>query len=280
MKRHDHIRAACEYVEKHIEEPIRLESLARAAGMSQFHFLRSFKSLVGVTPKRYVDEVRLKRLKSGLKHSQDVAAAVYDAGYSSASRVYERAGSQLGMTPAQYRHGGQGVSISYASAETPVGLMMVGATDRGICFVQFGENARALLQQLQREYPLAEVAPMDRASQPQLAAWVAALSQHLQSGGPHADLPLDIRATAFQMRVWNYLQTIPPGELQSYGEVAAAIGKPGAARAVARACASNLCAIVIPCHRVIRGTGELGGYKWGVGRKRTLIDRERALVRP
>jgi AraC family transcriptional regulator of adaptative response/methylated-DNA-[protein]-cysteine methyltransferase len=275
----DRIRAACEYAEAHIDEPVRLEALAQVAGMSPFHFLRSFKSLVGVTPKRYVDEVRLKRLKTGLKHSEGVAAAVYDAGYGSASRVYERADSQLGMTPAQYRRGGQGVRISYASAETPVGLMMVGATDRGICFVQFGENSQDLLRQLRREYPSAEIAPMESAGDPHLAAWVAALSKHLESGGPHADLPLDVRATAFQMRVWTYLQSIPWGELQSYSEVAAGIGRPGAARAVARACASNVCAIVIPCHRVIRGTGELGGYKWGIGRKRTLIDRERTLAR-
>ncbi len=275
----DRIRAACEYAEAHIDEPVRLEALAEVAGMSPFHFLRSFKSLVGVTPKRYVDEVRLKRLKTGLKKSEDVAAAVYDAGYGSASRVYERADSRLGMTPAQYRRGGQGVKISYASAETPVGLMMVGATDRGICFVQFAENSQGLLQQLRREYPNAEIAPMEPAGEPHLAAWVAALSKHLESGGAHFDLPLDVRATAFQMRVWTYLQSIPAGELQSYSEVAQAIGKPGAARAVARACASNVCAIVIPCHRVIRGTGELGGYRWGVGRKRALIDRERALAR-
>jgi AraC family transcriptional regulator of adaptative response/methylated-DNA-[protein]-cysteine methyltransferase len=275
----DRIRAACEYVEAHVDEPVRLEALAGAAGMSPFHFLRSFKSHVGVTPKRYVDEVRLKRLKSGLRSAGDVAAAVYDAGYGSASRVYERADSRLGMTPAQYRRGGLGVKISYAAAETPVGLMMVGATDRGICFVQFGENSQDLLHQLHREYPNAGIAPMEDSGDPQLAAWVAALTKHLKCGGPHGDLPLDVRATAFQMRVWTYLQSIPAGELQSYGEVAQAIGKPGAARAVARACASNVCAIVIPCHRVIRGTGELGGYKWGAGRKRALIDRERALAR-
>ena len=183
------------------------------------------------------------------------------------------------MTPAQYRRGGQGVTISYASAETPVGLMMVGATDRGICFVQFGENSVALLQQLRREYPNAEIKPMENANEPHLATWVSALSKHLESGEAHVDLPLDVRATAFQMRVWTYLQSIPAGELQSYSEVAQGIGAGGAARAVARACASNVCAIVIPCHRVIRGNGELGGYRWGVGRKRALIDRERTLAR-
>lgn len=275
----DRIRAACEYAEAHAGEPVRLEALAEAAGMSLFHFLRSFKSLVGVTPKRYVDEVRLARLKSGLRKSTDVAAAIYDAGYGSASRVYERADTRLGMTPAQYRRGGEGVNISHATIETPVGLMLVGATDRGLCFVQFGEDSKDLLQRLRREYPNAVVAPMEDTGSPYLAAWTSALSEYLKCGGPHCDLPLDVRATAFQMRVWAYLQSIPAGEVQSYSEVAQAIGKPGAARAVARACASNVCAIVIPCHRVIRGTGELGGYKWGIGRKRALLDRERALAR-
>jgi len=271
------IRAACEYAEAHIDESLRLDVLARAAGMSQFHFLRSFKAAVGVTPKQYVDELRLRRLKSGLKNSQDVTAAVYDAGYGSASRVYERADTRLGMTPAQYRRSGEGVKISYATVETPVGLMMVAATDRGLCFVQFGERADALLRQLRREYSKADITPMENANDPQLAQWADALSQHLEGSRPNLELPVDVRATAFQMRVWAYLQSIPRGEVQSYGEVAEAIGRPGAARAVARACASNVCAIAIPCHRVIRGTGELGGYKWGLDRKRALIDRERAL---
>lgn len=276
----ERVRDACEYIEAHVDEPVTLKTLAQVARMSPFHFLRSFKSLIGVTPKRYVDEIRLKRLKAGLKGSGDVTAAVYDAGYGSASRVYERAGARLGMTPAQYRRGGAGVTISYATAQTPVGLMMVGATDRGICFVQFGDDPKTLAQQLRREYSNADIKPIENLEDPQLAAWIAALSNHLATGGPHLDLPLDVRATAFQMRVWTYLQSIPAGEVQSYSEVANAIGKPGAARAVARACASNQCAIVIPCHRVIRGSGELGGYRWGIGRKRALIDRERALANP
>ncbi|HET9392042.1 MAG TPA: methylated-DNA--[protein]-cysteine S-methyltransferase [Candidatus Rubrimentiphilum sp.] len=271
------ISAACEYAEAHLEESPKLDVLARVAGMSPFHFLRSFKAAVGVTPKRYVDELRLRRLKADLKTSRDVTAAVYDAGYGSASRVYERADTRLGMTPAQYRRSGEGVTISYATVETPIGLMMVAATDRGLCFVQFGESAHALLEQLRREYSKADIAPMDNANDPHLAQWADALRRHLEGGVPDLDLPLDVRATAFQMRVWAYLQSIPRGQVQSYGEVAEAIGRPGAARAVARACASNICAIAIPCHRVIRGTGELGGYKWGLDRKRALIDRERAL---
>ena len=181
------------------------------------------------------------------------------------------------MTPAQYRRSGEGVNISHTTIETPVGLMMVGATDRGLCFVQFGDSAEALLEQLRREYCNAGIAPMQDSNDPHLTAWSVALSEHLQGVRPNLDLPVDVRATAFQMRVWAYLQSIPAGEVQSYSEVARAIGQPRAARAVARACASNVCAIVIPCHRVIRGTGELGGYRWGLDRKRALIDRERAL---
>src|SRR6185312_14954777 len=193
-------------------------------------------------------------------------------------RVYEQAVSRLGMTPAQYRRAGEGVAISYAPLKTPAGLMLIGATDRGICFVQFGDSEVGLLARLRAEYRNAQIAPMQTPSHPQFAQWVAAIARHVAGDQPHLDLPLDIRATAFQMRVWKYLQSIPYGDLQSYAEVAQAIGSPNGARAVAGACASNPVALVIPCHRVIRGTGELGGYRWGLERKRALIDRERAIA--
>ena len=271
------IQAVCDYIRIHIDEPLPLETLARTANMSAFHFLRSFKAVIGVTPKRYVDAIRLERFKTGLRKANGVAAAVYDAGYGSASRAYERSETNLGMTPAQYRRRGEGVGISYATLDTPVGLMLVGATDRGICFLQFGDETD-LLAQLRKEYSNARITPMKKTSQPALARWVDALSHHLAGDRPRLDLPLDVRATAFQMRVWAYLQSIPYGHVQSYGEVAKAIGRPRAARAVARACAANVCALVIPCHRVIRGTGELGGYRWKVERKRALIDRERQMA--
>jgi len=266
----------CRYIEAHSEEPVKLEDLAARAGLSPFHLQRSFKAIVGVSPKQYFEATRLEGLKSSLRTSRDVTAAVYDAGYGSGSRVYERAGTRLGMTPSQYRRCGEGIIIRYAAVDSPVGLMMIGATDRGLCFVQFGETREALLSALEKEYPLALIEPMRRPHHPDFRAWVDALNRHLAGGQPHLELPLDVRATAFQMRVWNYLQSIPCGAVRSYGEVAEGIGRPTAARAVARACASNPVAILIPCHRVIRGTGEMGGYRWGAARKRTLLDRERA----
>jgi AraC family transcriptional regulator of adaptative response/methylated-DNA-[protein]-cysteine methyltransferase len=179
------------------------------------------------------------------------------------------------MTPKQYRASGKGVHITYVSFETPLGLLMAGATDRGLCFVQFGESQEQLLGMLRAEYPNAALEPMCEPHDPQFTLWVEALRRHLHGEQPHLDLPADIRATAFQLRVWQYLQSIPYGEVRSYTEVARGIGQPAAVRAVAHACASNVLALVIPCHRVIRGTGELGGYKWGLPRKRALIDSER-----
>lgn len=266
----------CRYIERHSDDPLTLDDLASQAAMSRFHFARSFKAVVGVTPKQYVAATRMKNFKGALQAAKPIDAAVYDAGYGSASRVYEQAATRLGMTPAQYRRAGAGVSISYAVLETPVGLMAIGATDRGICFIQFGDCADDLRDALRREYANAEVQPMREPYRPEFQRWVAAIANHLAGEQPRLDLPLDIRATAFQMRVWKYLQSIPYGDVRSYGEVAAGIGAPNAARAVARACASNVVAIAIPCHRAIRGTGELGGYRWGLARKRALLDCERA----
>jgi AraC family transcriptional regulator of adaptative response/methylated-DNA-[protein]-cysteine methyltransferase len=270
------VRELCRHIEAHPDSAPDLAELAARAGLSRFHLQRSFKAVAGVTPKEYVEACRMLRLKSSLRGAKNVTEAVYDAGFGSSSRVYERSGTRLGMTPLQYRRGGQGVAIIYASAPSPLGLLMIGATDRGICFVQFGESEEALSAALRREYPAAQIAPMPSPHPEEFDRWIAALTHHLAGNQPRLDLPLDIRATAFQMRVWNYLQSIPYGDVQSYGEVAAAIGKPTAIRAVARACASNTVALAIPCHRVIRGTGELGGYRWGLDRKRALIDNERA----
>lgn len=269
------IRDLCRYVEQHPDDPHDLADLAARAGLSRFHLQRSFKAAVGLTPKQYVEACRMRKLKQSLRESKDVAEAVYDAGFGSSSRVYERADTRLGMTPNQYRRGGRGVAITYAAAESPVGPMMIGATDRGLCFVQFGDTEEALLAALRREYPAAGIAAMGTPVPAEFQNWIGALLSHLAGNQPRLELPLDIQATAFQMRVWNYLQSIPYGEVQAYGEVAAGIGQPTATRAVARACAANTVAIAIPCHRVIRGTGELGGYRWGMARKRALIDLER-----
>jgi AraC family transcriptional regulator of adaptative response/methylated-DNA-[protein]-cysteine methyltransferase len=275
----ERVREICAYIESHSEEPLTLADLAKRAKLSPSHFQRRFKAIVGVSPKQYANAVRLRNLRTHLKSAKDVTAAVYDAGYGSSSRVYEQADTRLGMTPRQYRSGGRDVKITYATIQSCVGLMMVGATDRGLCFVQFGAAEDELLRTLKREYPEAAIEPMVDPHHPEFERWVASLNRHLAGEQPHIALPLDIRHTAFQMRVWNYLQSIPYGEVRSYGEVAAGIAEPGSARAVARACASNVVAIVIPCHRVIRSTGELGGYKWGLDRKRTLIDLERSALK-
>jgi len=269
------IQELCRYIEAHPDDPHGLAELAARVGLSRFHLQRSFKAAVGLTPKQYVEACRMRKLKQSLRTSQDVAEAVYDAGFGSSSRVYERADTRLGMTPKQYRQGGRNVAITYAAVASPLGLMMIGATDRGICSVQFGDTEDALVAGLRKEYPAAEIRPMTNPHPAEFQRWIDALMNHLEGTQPKLELPLDIRATAFQMRVWNYLQSIPYGKVQSYSEVAAGIGQPTATRAVARACATNPVAIAIPCHRVIRGTGELGGYRWGMARKRVLIDRER-----
>ncbi len=268
------IHELCRYIEEHATEPLTLESLAEEAGLSRFHLQRTFKAVVGLSPKQYQDACRLGSLKDALKQSDGVAGAVYDAGFGSASRVYERADTRLGMTPNRYRQGGRGISITYATVDSPLGLLLVAATDRGVCFVQFGDNPEGLLEALRKEYPEAELEPMSDPPSGEFRQWMTALNRYLEDKQPSLDLPVDVRATAFQMRVWNYLQSIPPGEVRSYGDVAAAIGAPSATRAVARACATNPVALAIPCHRVIRGSGELGGYRWGLERKRRLLEIE------
>jgi AraC family transcriptional regulator, regulatory protein of adaptative response / methylated-DNA-[protein]-cysteine methyltransferase len=269
------IREVCRFIEQNVSDRLTLSALAAKAGVSPFHFQRAFKAVVGVSPRQYVEALRLRKFKTSLRRCKDVTEAVYDAGFESPSRVYERADTRLGMTPFQYRNGGKGVAMTYATVETAFGPMMVAATDRGLSFVQFGNNESELLAMLKAEYPLAEHRPMSRPCDPEFSKWIVALQEHLVGNQPRVSLPLDIRATAFQMKVWNYLQSIPYGAVQSYAEVAAGIGEPKAVRAVARACASNRIAVLIPCHRVIRGTGELGGYKWGLARKRAIIDTER-----
>lgn len=266
----------CRYIERHCDRPLDLATLAARAGLSRFHLQRTFKAAVGLTPKQYVEAHRVGRLKQELRRAKDVTEAVYGAGFGSSSRVYERADTRLGMTPKQYRQGGGGVTITHALVESPVGLLMMGATGRGLCFVQFGETGEQLLDTLRREYPAAILEPMGDPVPSGFRQWMEALAAHLTGANPGLDLPLDIQATAFRMRVWDYLRTIPYGTVQSYGEVAAGIGKPSAVRAVARACAANRVALAIPCHRVIRGTGETGGYRWGPARKQALLDGERA----
>jgi AraC family transcriptional regulator of adaptative response/methylated-DNA-[protein]-cysteine methyltransferase len=270
------VRDLCRFIDEHSDQTIKLSDLAERVGLSRFYLQRMFKAEMGVSPKQYLDAARMKRLKEGLKRAKDVTEAVYEAGYGSSSRVYERADTRLGMTPKEYREGGRGVEITWAAVESPLGAMMIGATDRGICFLQFGNSREELLEELKREYPAAQVQAMREPHDADFQRWIDGLMAYLKTGRA-ATLPQDVHGTAFQMKVWNYLQGIPHGQVQSYGEVAAGIGEPKAVRAVARACASNRVAILIPCHRVIRGNGELGGYRWGLGRKRALLELERKI---
>ena len=271
----DVVRELARQMDAEPEKSFGLADLARRSGYSQFHLQRNFKAIIGSTPKEYQTAARVRKLKSELRRDAPVADAIYEAGFGSTSRVYEKVDGQLGMTPSEYRSGAKGLTISYASASTSLGLLMIGATDRGICFLQFGDTDAALVSELKRQFPGAQVQPMPASHREQFAAWMEALKRHLSGVEPHPSLPLDVRGTAFQLIVWRYLQKLPYGEVRSYSEVATGIGKPTAARAVAQACASNSVALLIPCHRVVRGSGELGGYRWGVDRKRVLLDTER-----
>jgi AraC family transcriptional regulator, regulatory protein of adaptative response / methylated-DNA-[protein]-cysteine methyltransferase len=270
------VQQACRYLKAHPATPPKLAELAARAGMSAAHFHRSFKRLTGVTAKAYADKLRMDDLKRGLKQGGDVTAHIYASGFGSNSRVYERSNTQLGMTPAQYSKGGEGVTITYTSMASPLGRMMLGATDRGLCFLQFGETHSGLHKLLEKEYPFANLKPMTAPCHPDFQGWMDALERYLSGTEISLALPVDVRATAFQLRVWNYLNSIPYGEVRSYSEVAAALGQPKASRAVASACAANNVALLVPCHRVLRNNGELGGYRWGLGRKRALLDLERA----
>jgi AraC family transcriptional regulator, regulatory protein of adaptative response / methylated-DNA-[protein]-cysteine methyltransferase len=270
------VHAMCQYIEEHADEPLTLAALARKSGYSPAHLQRRFTTIVGSSPKAYHAAARSRRFKHGLKRHERISDAMYDAGYGGPSRVYETLDARLGMTPAQYRAGGGGLRIHYAASRTALGWMIVGATERGICFLKLGSDRAALERELAREFPNAVKTGMPDASRPAFRRWIAALNAYLAGKSELHGLPLDIRGTAFQLLVWRYLLTVPSGDVRSYGQVASAIGRPRAVRAVASACARNRVALIIPCHRVIRGTGALGGYRWGVKRKRALLDLERA----
>ncbi|MFI4969801.1 MAG: bifunctional DNA-binding transcriptional regulator/O6-methylguanine-DNA methyltransferase Ada [Lysobacterales bacterium] len=268
----------CRCVETQHDLPA-VATLAARSGRDVFQLNRLFRRYLTITPGDYIESVRVRRIKHALRTSKSVTDAVYDAGLGSSRGLYERAPRALGMTPRQYRSGGESLGISWAIGATPLGAVCIGATDRGICYLQFGADRGALLAQLGAEYPRAKLAPMTAEAEPAFHAWMSALNAHLEGHQPNLDLPLDIRGTAFQVRVWNYLRRIPYGDVVSYAEAAAAIDAPRAARALASACAKNRIAVLIPCHRVIRGDGHLGGYRWGIARKRALIDVERRAAR-
>jgi len=266
----DGVKAICRFIEQHIDEPITLERLGKEFRQSPFHLQRRFKASLGITPREYADSCRLRLLKRNLQAGDSVTRAMYEAGYGSSSRLYERTASQLGMTPDKYRRGAIAAAIRYTCADSPLGRMLVAATERGICAIQFARNDGELIEGLRREFPFAT----RKTDGGGLQSWVNALLKHMRGKDLDSSLPLDIRATAFQRRVWTYLQSIPFGSTQSYSEVAKGIGQPTAVRAVARACATNRIAVAIPCHRVVREDGSMGGYRWGIERKKTLLELE------
>jgi AraC family transcriptional regulator of adaptative response/methylated-DNA-[protein]-cysteine methyltransferase len=265
------VEQACRYIRAHSDERITLARLAGVVGGSPHHLQRTFSRVVGVSPQQYADACRVGRLKTDLKEGKTVTTAMYDAGYGSSSRLYEKSNRTLGMTPATYSRGGEGVSMRFAILGSPLGRLLVATTPRGISAVKLGDDDARLEAELRREYPEAAVSRDDR----HLSATVDSILDLLAGARPDRSLPLDVQATAFQWRVWRELQAIPYGETRTYGEIARRIGRPTAARAVARACATNPVALVIPCHRVVAGNGTPGGYRWGRDRKQALLAQER-----
>lgn len=269
------VARAREYLDRHFDQPLPLDALAREVGMSAHHLQRTFKKAYGLTPKEYEDVLRLQRLKRELRTGGSVTAAIHEAGYGSASRVYERSDARLGMPPGAYRKGGKGMVIRFDTVASPLGRLLVAATERGVCAVALGDTDAPLEASLRAEY---HAATIERGLEG-LEAPVATLVGYLDGAGTLDSVPTDLRGTAFQQRVWNALRAIPYGETRSYAQVAAAIGRPTATRAVARACATNPAALVVPCHRVIGSGGALRGYRWGVARKQALLDQETAAGR-
>jgi AraC family transcriptional regulator of adaptative response/methylated-DNA-[protein]-cysteine methyltransferase len=267
------IAVVTEYLEQHKGEKTRLKDLAKATGVGKFTILRGFKRVLGVSPGEYGRAQRIAAFKAKVREPKArITDAIYDAGFGSSSRLYEGSDAALGMTPTTLKAGGAGMRIRYTIADSPLGWMAVGATDRGVCSIAFGDSADELVEGLQKAFPKAELKQMDRELSYAVEAIVAGLKEH-----PSAiALPLDVRGTAFQQRVWRELQAIPRGETRTYSDVAAAIGSPKSVRAVAGACGANPVAVVVPCHRVVGKDGSLTGYRWGVERKRTLLENERA----
>jgi AraC family transcriptional regulator of adaptative response/methylated-DNA-[protein]-cysteine methyltransferase len=272
----DLVRRICHLIDEHDEAPVTLQALATETGVSSHHLQRTFKEVMGITPRQYNENRRLAKFKDKVKTGASITDAMYDAGYGSSRGLYEKSASQLGMTPATYGRGGKGMRIVYTIANCSFGRILVAATERGVCSVALGDSDAELTSALFSEYPNASIDSKDTAISPSLNLWLNKVLDGLNGRGARIDLPLDIQATAFQWRVWEELRRIPFGATRSYQEIAKAIGKPNAVRAVARACASNHAALVIPCHRVIREDKSLGGYRWGIGRKKKLLECEQS----
>jgi AraC family transcriptional regulator of adaptative response/methylated-DNA-[protein]-cysteine methyltransferase len=263
----------CRFIDQHLEDegPITLAALAAEFHKSPFHLQRVFKRAMGVSPREYAEARRLGRWKKHTRQGRDVTTALYEAGYGSSSRLYEKSSSRLGMTPAVYARGGAGMKIDYVIADCSLGRVLVGFTERGVSAVYLGDKDKPLEAALHQEYPHAEIHRESGAR----GKWVGDILSYLRGKQPQLNLPLDLAATAFQMRVWEELRRIPYGTTRTYSQIAARVGNPNATRAVARACATNPVSLVVPCHRVVRADGDLAGYRWGLQRKEALLAQER-----
>ena len=266
------VARAAKYLAESREEGVRLSELARELHSNAGTLRRAFRQVTGLAPRELAEALRVKRFKNLLRAGKNITDALYETGYGSSSRVYERSNAQLGMTPATYRKGGKGMKIEYTIAKSPLGKVLVAATERGVSAVYLGDAQNKLLAELREEYPSAEIA----AAAGSVQRWVREIVQRIEGKPAQVELPLDLQATAFQRRVWQELQRIPRGSTRTYSQVARALGRPKAVRAVARACATNPVSVVVPCHRVIRQDGSLAGYRWGLSRKEQLLAIERA----
>ncbi len=264
------VQSVCRFMAEQDEKVPTLDELARHTGMSAHHLQRRFTALMGISPRVYGDELRRHRIRCLLKQGGDVTGALYQAGYGSSSRLYENAHSWLGMTPASYAKGGKGATLHYALMDCQLGRMIVAATRRGIAFLGFGDRDNDLIAELRHDFPQAQIQPDDG----MMKDWLVSILANFDHQIPSSDLPLDVRGTAFQARVWQALRQIAPGQTMTYGAIAHALGKPGAARAVGRACATNPVSLIVPCHRAVGSTGALTGYRWGVARKKKLLEKE------
>lgn len=269
------VRSLCRYISEHADEPLTLAGLARRSGYSAAHLQRAFKAETGISPREYQEAVRVLRLKRLLRGGESVTGATVAAGFGSPSRLHAVAARRFGMTPSAYRAGGAEETLHYACRRTTLGLVMMAATERAVAFLEFGANEAELLKALKAEFPRATLRRSAAEHSADLDAWLTAFDGFLDGAAPRPDLPLEIRGTAFQVTVWNFLTSLGDGVTLSYAELARRLGRPRAVRAVASACARNRIAVLIPCHRVLRGDGGLGGYRWGLERKAALLASER-----
>jgi AraC family transcriptional regulator, regulatory protein of adaptative response / methylated-DNA-[protein]-cysteine methyltransferase len=267
------------FIAAHARQPLTLRDLAAEAAMSPHHLQRTFTRVLGVSPRQFQAAQRLAHFKAQLREGDTVMRAAFDAGYGSSSRVYEQVTDAMGMTPSAYRRGGAGEEISYAVRPTSLGALLMAATSRGVCQVEFGDDADVLVARLYDAFPKAGIVRAHDSAREPLDAWMDALTAHLEQGAPSPALPLELRGTAFQIRVWRFLMQVPAGATVSYRDIAHGVGHPEAVRAVGTACGANRLAVLVPCHRALRTDGGLGGYRWGLERKNRLLGREAAGIR-